>query len=67
MPIIVENKGDFIRHFGSVRLIPGTNNIDDSQVKELKDALKHPLNMYLINKGELASNSFEDLISSKKC
>lgn len=65
MPIIVENKGDFIRHFGSVRLIPGTNNIDDSQVKELKDALKHPLNMYLINKGELASNSFEDLISSK--
>lgn len=65
MPIIVKNNGDFVRHFGTVRLIPGTNNVDDSRVKELKEALKHPLNKSLIEKGEIDSDDFENITSSK--
>ncbi|EAD1138790.1 hypothetical protein AR000_08705 [Listeria monocytogenes] len=51
--MIIENKGDYVRFLGALRLVPGTNNIDIEHAEELEKALKHPLNQYLIDSDEL--------------
>ncbi|EAD3347515.1 hypothetical protein M4G88_002011 [Listeria monocytogenes] len=51
--MIIENKGDYVRFLGKVRLVPGTNNIDNEHAEELEQALKHPLNIHLIESDEL--------------
>ncbi|EAV9863756.1 hypothetical protein FFD13_06795 [Listeria monocytogenes] len=51
--MIIENTGNYVRFLGTVRLVPGTNNIDIEHAEELEQALKHPLNQYLIDSNEL--------------
>jgi hypothetical protein len=50
--MLVHNKGDYVRHIG-VRLIPGVNNLPEAEFKEFHNALNHPLNKYLVEKGEI--------------
>ncbi|EAC2289008.1 hypothetical protein FAL77_10155 [Listeria monocytogenes] len=51
--MIIENTGNYVRFLGTVRLVPGTNNIGTEHAEELEKALKHPLNQYLIDSDEL--------------
>ncbi|MBF2352618.1 hypothetical protein [Listeria welshimeri] len=51
--MIIENKGDYVRFLGKIRLVPGTNKIDNEHAEELEQALKHPLNKHLIESDEL--------------
>lgn len=51
--MLVHNKGRFIRHFGSVRLIPGVNQITDEAAKELSKELEKPLNKALVDSREI--------------
>lgn len=58
--MLVHNKGDLVRHIG-VRLIPGVNRIfleDDKNA--FNDALKHPLNKFLVDEGEIIVTTDED-------
>lgn len=48
--MLVHNKGNFIRHFGDVRLIPGTNELDQKQAAELNEQMHYPLNKALLDK-----------------
>lgn len=48
--MLVHNKGRYIRHFGDVRLIPGTNELDAKQAAELNEQMQYPLNKALLNK-----------------
>ena len=48
--MLVHNKGNFIRHFGNVRLIPGTNELDQKQAAELNEQMQYPLNKALLDK-----------------
>ncbi|EAC5079581.1 hypothetical protein GLX70_07085 [Listeria monocytogenes] len=51
--MIIENKGDYVRFLGKVRLIPGTNDISKEYKEEVIEALKHPLNQYLTEANEI--------------
>ncbi|HDZ6879206.1 TPA: hypothetical protein RUJ59_001361 [Listeria monocytogenes] len=51
--MIIENKGDYVRFLGTVRLVPGGNTISNEYEEEVTEALKHPLNKYLIDAHEL--------------
>ncbi len=48
--MIIHNKGDLVRNGSGLRLVPGVNNVDDS---DWKDFVAHPLNKYLVESGEL--------------
>lgn len=50
--MLVHNKGEYVRHIG-VRLVPGVNKLLAFQDKEFEEALKHPLNQHLVDKGEI--------------
>ncbi|WP_100523367.1 hypothetical protein, partial [Mycobacteroides abscessus] len=50
--MIIHNKGEYVRHIG-VRLIPGVNKILSFQKEQFEEALKHPLNKYLVDSGEI--------------
>ncbi|EGF4654365.1 TPA: hypothetical protein U0U85_002323 [Listeria monocytogenes] len=51
--MIIENKGDYVRFLGTVRLIPGGNTISNEHEKEIIEALKHPLNKHLTETHEI--------------
>ncbi|TYC49902.1 hypothetical protein ESZ50_04740 [Weissella muntiaci] len=34
--MIVSNKGDFVRFIGDIRLVPGTNDVSEAELKKLK-------------------------------
>lgn len=51
--MLVHNKGNYIRHIG-VRLIPGTNSLNEVEAQTFKKALDHPLNKTLVQSGEIA-------------
>lgn len=59
--MIVKNLGKYIRHFGDVRLIQGTNKLDESETVLFKEALNHPLNKVLIKSKEI---EYEEKASS---
>lgn len=48
--MIIQNKGDLVRNGAGLRLIPGTNNVEDAS---WKDFIGHPLNKHLVDTGEL--------------
>lgn len=50
--MLVQNTGNYVRHIG-VRLIPGVNKLNESDVISFKEALEHPLNQYLVEHGEI--------------
>jgi len=50
--MLVHNKGDYVRHIG-VRLIPGVNKLSFDDEAVFKEALKHPMNQYLVDQGEI--------------
>lgn len=58
--MIVMNNGNYIRHFGTARLIPGTNKLNDEDVESFKEALKNKLNKRLTVLKEI------DFIEDKK-
>jgi len=60
--MLVQNLGNFVRHIG-VRLIPGVNNLSLSEGQKFKKALEHPLNKYLIDKGEIVIAQDDDFAS----
>lgn len=51
--MIVQNTGNFIRHIGDVRLIPGTNDVPAELVKGFQAAIDKGLNAELVKKGEI--------------
>lgn len=51
--MIVQNTGNFIRHIGEVRLIPGASKLDASEELRFKKALEEPLNKALEKNGEI--------------
>ena len=51
--MIVKNLGNYIRHFGDVRLIPGTNKLNENDTELFKESLKHPLNKVLLDNEEI--------------
>ena len=64
--MLVHNKGNYIRHIG-VRLIPGTNSLDEFETQAFYKALNHPLNKLLIKSGEilLEDSSLAELNTNK--
>lgn len=48
--MLVHNKGNYVRNYQGVRLIPGANNIDK---RDWEKFISHPLNELLVEKGEL--------------
>lgn len=48
--MIIQNKGDYTYHIG-VRLIPGTNKLEESDKEAFNTAKKLPLNKHLIETG----------------
>lgn len=61
--MIVKNLGKYIRHFGDVRLIQGTNKLDETETILFKEALKHPLNKVLVDKSEIEFEEKTESIS----
>ena len=64
--MLVQNKGKYIRHFGSIMIIPGGNELNEEQEKEFSKEMKQPLNAVLLDKeifvvGGLSTSSFIDL------
>lgn len=55
--MLVHNKGEYVRHIGA-RLIPGINHLNQEDAAAFKEALKHPLNSYLVD--ELGEITYED-------
>ncbi|EKD5213681.1 hypothetical protein OR284_000304 [Enterococcus faecalis] len=51
--MLVHNKGSYIRHIGNVRLIPGVNDLDNSDAEEFIKGMELPLNKALENQGEI--------------
>lgn len=51
--MLVQNKGEYVRNIG-VRLIPGVNRLSGADSKLYADEVKHPLNKYLVEHGEIA-------------
>lgn len=48
--MLVHNKGDYVRNYKGVRLVPGVNKVTEEQWERFAS---HPLNQVLIKKGEL--------------
>ncbi len=48
--MLVQNKGDLVRAGEGLRLVPGTNNVDEADWKAF---VAHPLNKHLVESGEL--------------
>jgi len=51
--MIVQNKGNYIRHFGTVRLVPGVNQLGVEDIKAFKTSLGNKLNNFLVDSGEI--------------
>lgn len=51
--MLVHNKGAYIRHIGNVRLIPGVNDLDNSDAEEFIKGMELPLNKSLERLGEI--------------
>ncbi|WP_270995635.1 hypothetical protein [Listeria seeligeri] len=51
--MIIENKGEYVRFLGNVRLVPGANDISDEHEDEVTKALKHPLIQHLTDTHEI--------------
>lgn len=51
--MLVHNKGPYIRHIGDVRLIPGMNELNDSDAKAFIGGMELTLNKALEKKGEI--------------
>lgn len=50
--VLIHNKGKYTYHVG-VRLVPGVNNLNNSEAKAFKEASKLPLNEHLIALGDI--------------
>ncbi|MDF2657769.1 MAG: hypothetical protein K0Q94_560 [Paenibacillus sp.] len=48
--MLVHNKGDYVRKYQGIRLIPGVNKIND---KDWVKFVSHPLNQQLVDDGEI--------------
>lgn len=48
--MLVHNKGDYVRNYQGIRLIPGVNKIND---KDWEKFISHPLNRQLVDDGEI--------------
>lgn len=57
--MLVHNKGNYVRHVG-IRLIPGVNRLSIDDEKLFKQALKHPMNQYLVDHGEIVLTKSEN-------
>lgn len=59
--MLIHNTGNFIRHIGDVRLLPGANELNAEQTEQFNSDMKNPLNAALKKSGEIkvleASNS----------
>lgn len=51
--MLVHNKGNYIRHFGSIVLVPGVNEVDYALKLEFDKQAAVKLNKYLIDTGEI--------------
>lgn len=51
--MLVHNKGKFIRHIGDVRLIPGVNELNNSDTEDFTKGMELPLNKALEKSGEI--------------
>ncbi|PZL78244.1 hypothetical protein CI088_00295 [Enterococcus plantarum] len=51
--MLVHNTGNFIRHIGDVRLLPGANELNTAQAEQFKTDMKNPLNAVLEKSGEI--------------
>lgn len=51
--MIIRNTGDYVRYLGKIKLPPGTNTVPDEDVGQIQQAIKHPINAFLIEAGEL--------------
>lgn len=51
--MLVHNKGNYIRHFGSIVLVPGVNEVDHALKLEFDKQAAVKLNKYLIDTGEI--------------
>lgn len=51
--MLVHNKGNFIRHIGEVRLLPGVNELNENQAELFKLDMKNKLNAILEKNGEI--------------
>ncbi|MFX3616229.1 MAG: hypothetical protein ACE3JK_01695 [Sporolactobacillus sp.] len=60
--MLVQNKGEYVRNIG-VRLIPGVNRLSGAESKLYAEEVKHPLNKYLVEHGEIAVVSPGDISS----
>jgi hypothetical protein len=48
--MLVHNKGDYVRKFQGIRLIPGVNKLDEGDWEKF---ISHPLNEKLVDDGEI--------------
>lgn len=51
--MIVKNNGNFIRHIGDVRLIPGANDVPEQLKGTFESELEKPLNAALVESKEI--------------
>jgi hypothetical protein len=51
--MLVHNKGSYIRHIGNIRLIPGVNDLDNSDAEAFIKGMELPLNKSLERLGEI--------------
>lgn len=51
--MIVQNNGNFIRHIGDVRLIPGANDVPEQLKEGFESELEKPLNAALVKSKEI--------------
>lgn len=51
--MLVHNKGNYIRHFGSIVLVPGANEVDNAFKAEFEKQASVKLNKHLIDAGEI--------------
>lgn len=55
--MIIQNKGDLVRNGAGLRLVPGTNEVDNVSWKGF---ISHPLNKHLVDTGELVPQETVD-------
>ncbi|GGC98080.1 hypothetical protein GCM10011573_29510 [Enterococcus wangshanyuanii] len=55
--MIVKNNGNYIRHIGGVMLIPGVNNLDESDSKRFEEDMSLALNKKLVDSKEIEFTS----------
>ncbi len=51
--MLVHNTGNFIRHVGDVRLLPGVNELNEKQATQFKADMQNKLNAALEKSGEI--------------